>query len=88
MLENAWAHLSDGSSLTAEMLWTAQSPNKLDMFKDSPDQKCSRLKGVKLETSNVWKPNATADSPQFDIHSTKTIQNPKLLLGCQSFAIA
>ena len=33
MLENAWAHLSDGSSLTAEMLWTAQSPSKLDMFK-------------------------------------------------------
>lgn len=33
LIENAWAHLSDGSSLTAEMLWTAQSPSKLDTFK-------------------------------------------------------
>ena len=60
MLENAWAHLSDGSSLTAEMLWTAQSPSKLDMFKDSPGQNWS-LKGVMLETSHVWKPNGPRD---------------------------
>lgn len=33
LIDNAWAHLSDGSSLTAEMLWTAQSPSKLDTFK-------------------------------------------------------
>lgn len=34
MIENAWAHLADGDTLTADMLWTAQSPKKLDMFKD------------------------------------------------------
>lgn len=32
MIENAWAHRT-GSVVTADMLWTAQSPEKLDTFK-------------------------------------------------------
>ncbi|CAK9073900.1 unnamed protein product [Durusdinium trenchii] len=33
MIENAWCHYTDGGTLTADMVWTAQSPEKLDMFK-------------------------------------------------------
>ena len=29
MIENAWCHYTDGGTLTADMVWTAQSPEKL-----------------------------------------------------------